>query len=214
MVILYAFIDQEKHQYLSDKYSAICSKQFMEKIQKYSRWQDAQLSLLGRILLKYGLLHYFDINSGEVSITSNHKPYLKNHNIHFNISHAHNIVACCISRFPIGIDIEHLDFQLCYDDFKFQMTQREFEKIHFSQDKIRSFFTYWTEKESVIKAHGKGLLIPLQSFEVFESQTVIENEKYYLREIFIHDEYQCSMASVRDIRQQQIHLEQLSLNTL
>ncbi|MFP3581721.1 4'-phosphopantetheinyl transferase superfamily protein, partial [Arthrobacter sp. SIMBA_036] len=78
------------------------------------------------------------------------------------------------------------------------MTLNEFDKVHFSKDHVRSFFKYWTEKEAVIKAHGKGLLIPLQSFEIFQNQAVIENEKFYLKEIFIHEEYQCCIAANKD----------------
>ncbi|MGX5687212.1 4'-phosphopantetheinyl transferase superfamily protein [Chryseobacterium cucumeris] len=94
------------------------------------------------------------------------------------------------------------------------MTVNEFNKIQNSEDIIKSFFMYWTEKESVIKANGKGLLIPLQSFEVFQCQTLIENEKYYLKEIFIHQEYQCCVASNNNIQHQNIQVEKLNLNML
>lgn len=214
MIVLYAFIDEQKHQYLLDKYSKICNEEFNAKILKYRRWQDAQLSLLGRILLKYGLNQYFGINDFEIGRTSNHKSFIKNQEVHFNISHAGNLVVCGISKSIIGVDIEYVDPKINYNDFKSQMTPDEFNKIHLSEDKVRSFFTYWTEKEAVIKAHGKGLLIPLQSFEVSQNHTIIENEKFYLNEIFIHQEYQCCIASNNDIRKQNIQLEQINLNLL
>ncbi|PIF44687.1 4'-phosphopantetheinyl transferase [Chryseobacterium sp. 52] len=214
MVILYTFIDEQKHEYLLDKYSKICTEEFNSKILKYRRWQDAQLSLLGRILLKYGLNQYFSIKDFEIDRTSNHKPFFKNQDVHFNISHAGNIVVCGISKSAIGVDIEYVDSKINYNDFKSQMTPNEFNKIHLSEDKVRSFFTYWTEKEAVIKAHGKGLLIPLPSFEVFQSQALIEKEKLYLKEIFIHKEYQCCIASNKEIKYQKIRVEQINLNLL
>jgi 4'-phosphopantetheinyl transferase len=214
MIVLYTFIDEQKHEYLFDKYSKICTEEFNTKILKYRRWQDAQLSLLGRILLKHGLKQYFNINDFEIDYTSNHKPFLKDKGMHFNISHAGNLVVCGISEFSIGVDIEYIDTKINYNDFKSQMTPNEFNKIHLSDDKVRSFFTYWTEKEAVIKAHGKGLLIPLQSFEVFLNQTLIENSKFYLKEFFIHKEYQCCIASNNDIQKQNIQLKQLNLNLL
>ncbi|MBB4804730.1 4'-phosphopantetheinyl transferase [Chryseobacterium defluvii] len=214
MIILYTFIEEGKHQYLLDKYAEICSKEFNAKILKYRRWQDAQLSLLGRVLLRYGLNHYFDIKDFEMSRTSDHKPFITDHAIHFNISHAGNLVACCISRSPIGIDVEYIDHKINYEDFKSQMTSGEFSKVYHSEDKIKSFFTYWTEKEAIIKAHGRGLLIPLRSFEVFQDQAVIENEKFFLKEIFIDKEYQCYVASNEDIRQQKNHIEHINLNKL
>lgn len=214
MIVLYTFINEQKHQYLLDKYSKICTEEFNAKILKYRRWQDAQLSLLGRLLLKYGLNQYFNMHDFEIDYTSNHKPFLKNQDVHFNISHAGNLVVCGISKSPIGIDIEYIDPKIKYTEFKSQMTQNEFNKIHLSEDKVRSFFTYWTEKEAVIKAHGKGLLIPLQSFEVFQNQTIIEKQKFYLKETFIHIEYQFCIASDKDIRYKNIQLEQLNLNLL
>lgn len=214
MIVLYAFIDEQKHQDLLDNYSKICTEEFYAKILKYRRWQDAQLSLVGRILLKHGLNQYFNIKDFEIGCTSNHKPFLKNKEAHFNISHAGNLVVCGISKFPIGIDVEYMDPIINCNDFKSQMTPNEFNKINLSENRVRSFFTYWTEKEAVIKAHGKGLLIPLQSFEVFQGQTLIEMEKFYLKQIFINKEYQCCIASNKDIHHQNIQLEQINLNLL
>ncbi|CAA7196354.1 4'-phosphopantetheinyl transferase family protein [Chryseobacterium potabilaquae] len=214
MIVLYTFIDEQKHQYLLHKYSKICNEEFNAKILKYRRWQDAQLSLLGRILLKYGLNQYFNIYDFEIDHISNHKPFIKNQEVHFNISHARNIVVCGISKSIIGVDIEYVDSKINYNDFKSQVTPNEFNKIHLSEDKVRRFFTYWTEKEAVIKAHGKGLLIPLQSFEIFQGQTLIDEEKFYLKKVFIHQEYKCCIASNTDIRYQNIQLEQLNLNLL
>lgn len=214
MVVLYAFIEEEKHQYLLDKYSKICTEEFNTKILKYIRWQDAQLSLLGRVLLQYGLEKYFNIKDYEIDKTSNHKPFLKKQEEHFNISHAGNLVICGISKLRIGIDIEYIDPKINYLEFKSQMTHNEFNKIQSSKDTIRSFFSYWTEKEAILKAHGKGLLTSLESFEVFQGQALIEHEKFYLREVFIHQEYKCCIASNNNIQNQSIQIEQLNLNLL
>ncbi|MCF2220336.1 4'-phosphopantetheinyl transferase superfamily protein [Chryseobacterium sp. PS-8] len=214
MVILYTFIEQDKHKYLLDKYSSIWSEDFDTRILKYRRWQDAQSSILGRILLQYGLNKYFGIKDYEIDQTSNHKPFLKNLEVCFNISHAGNLVICGISKLPIGVDIEYIDNKINLIDFKSQMTSNEFHKIQNSQDKIKSFFVYWTEKEAAIKAHGKGLLIPLKSFEIFQNQTIIENEKFYLKQIFIHEEYQCCVASINDIKLEDLEIEKVNINLL
>lgn len=214
MVVLYAFIEEEKHSYLLNKYAGRFNEELNTRIQKYRRWQDAQLSLLGRVLLTYGLKHYFDLHEFEIDRTSDHKPFLVNEDTCFNISHAGNLVICCIDKFPMGIDVEYLDPATNYIDFRSQMTQGEFDRIHHSEDKISSFFTYWVEKEAVIKAHGKGLFIPLQSFEVLNDQTIIEKEKFYLKKMTIHDEYQCCIASGRDIRQQEVYIEKINLAQL
>lgn len=159
MTILYTFIDEERHQEILDQHLNLFSEDFKSKILKYRRWEDAQLSLLGRILLLDGLKTYYDITTvPEIYILSNKKPYLKGNPVHFNISHSRNMVVCAIAGFPLGIDVEFLDHTINYFDFQFQMTTGEFEEIHHSEDKTKSFFRYWTRKEAVIKAHGDGMI--------------------------------------------------------
>ncbi|WP_300691680.1 4'-phosphopantetheinyl transferase superfamily protein [Chryseobacterium sp.] len=195
MVILSAFISEEKHQSVLDRYLHLFSEDFRKDIMKYRRWQDAQLSLLGRVLLQYGLQTYYNISQVETGILPNKKPYLKNSDLHFNISHSKDIVTCIIAEFPIGIDIEFTNPEINYMDFKFQMTEAEFQEIYETEDKVKGFFTYWTRKEAVIKAHGSGMMLPLESFEIVNDECVIDGEKFFTREIFIHESYHSYIAS-------------------
>lgn len=196
MTILYTFIDEERHQEILDQHLNLFSEDFKSKILKYRRWEDAQLSLLGRILLLDGLKTYYDITTvPEIYILSNKKPYLKGNPVHFNISHSRNMVVCAIAGFPLGIDIEFLDHTINYFDFQFQMTTGEFEEIHHSEDRTKSFFRYWTRKEAVIKAHGDGMMIPLDSFEVLQDTCTLEGKKFFTKEIPVDENYQACVAS-------------------
>ncbi|TLX27504.1 4'-phosphopantetheinyl transferase superfamily protein [Chryseobacterium indologenes] len=196
MTILYTFIDEERHQEILDQHLNLFSEDFKSKILKYRRWEDAQLSLLGRILLLDGLKTYYDITTvPEIYILSNKKPYLKGNPVHFNISHSRNMVVCAIAGFPLGIDVEFLDHTINYFDFQFQMTTGEFEEIHHSEDKTKSFFRYWTRKEAVIKAHGDGMMIPLDSFEVLQDTCTLEGKKFFTKEIPVDENYQACVAS-------------------
>ncbi len=198
MIILYTHIQAEKHQYLLDRYLHAFSEDLKKDILKYRRWQDAQLSLLGKVLLQHGLRTYYDIFETEISVAPNNKPYLKGDPVHFNISHSKDLVVCAIAEFPVGIDVEFVDTSINYLDFEFQMTSGEFERIHDSEDKIKSFFTYWTTKEAVIKAHGAGMMIPLDSFEILNNETDINGEKFFTKDIFIDKNY-CSCIASSDM---------------
>ena len=44
----------------------------------------------------------------DLSYNENRKPFLKNHPIHFNLSHSHECAILAMSEKPIGIDIEKI----------------------------------------------------------------------------------------------------------
>lgn len=195
MVILHTLINESKHQYLLDRYLNTFPEDFRKDILKYRRWQDAQLSLLGRVLLQIGLQLHYQIDDAEIMRSADNKPYLKGRHHHFNISHSKELVACAIAEFPIGIDVEFIDHKINYQDFQFQMTEGEFDKIDRSKDQIGDFFSYWTQKESVMKAHGGGMMIPLNSFEIVNDECEIECKKFFTKSIFIDENYQTCIAS-------------------
>jgi len=122
---------------------------FIEKIKKYKRWQDAQLSLLGRILLFRGIREQYNINLEEKDICYDtySKPFFKGNPVYFSISHSGEIVICAISgKESIGIDIEKLT-EINIDNFKRYMRNSEWNRIVFSNEKHQAFFDYWTQKE-------------------------------------------------------------------
>lgn len=214
MIILYAFIDQDQHQKLINKYGSIFTDSFKTKILKYKKWQDAQLSLLGRVLLKYGLEHYYNISTFEIGLSVENKPFLINQDIHFNIAHAKNLVVCCIADFSIGIDVEYIDYNINVESFNAQMTENEYFQINNSIDKYTDFFTMWTQKEAILKADGRGLLIPLTSFEIVENQAQLQHKRYYLTKICISTMYKCYIAINKPIDQKEIQLEQINIELL
>lgn len=194
--IYYCYLSEENHEDLLRIYLPRFDYDYQDKIRRYRRWQDAQLSILGRILLFYGIKEVFKINGYDKTIkhTAFSKPYFEDNTVHFNISHSGEIVICAISdASEIGIDIEILS-SITFDDFKIQMSENEWRKIQLADDKKASFFEYWTQKEAVIKAHGHGLSIPLKSFEIINNNTKISNENYYLEEIKVDKKYKCYIA--------------------
>jgi 4'-phosphopantetheinyl transferase len=101
------------------------------------------------------------------------KPELQdNQGIFFNLSHAKGFTVLAVTNFRgIGIDIEKIlpiDAKITGNLAKTCLSEKEFQLMEQlpqeSRDKI--FYDYWTRKESVIKAQGKGLSTNMQSFSV------------------------------------------------
>ncbi len=170
---------------------------YQHKIKKYRRWQDAQLSLLGKVLLFEGSRDLFGkyYNETHLSVTKYNKPFFERAGFEFNISHSGEFVICAFcEEAEIGVDIETIsDIEI--EDFKSQMTENEWNRIILSDNKCNAFFDYWTQKEAVIKAHGFGLSIPLQSFEIVNNTAIVQQEIFYLKEINIDKSYKCYVAS-------------------
>lgn len=210
--IYYSYLSEENHESLLKNELVKFPVDYQEKIKRYRRWQDAQLSLLGKILLFKGVEEIYRDNPYDKVIkhTKYNKPYFDDNLIRFNISHSGDIVVCAMSnKFEIGIDIEIVT-DLEIHDFKSQFTDNEWHKIVLHHNKREAFFDYWTQKEAVIKSHGHGLTIPLESFEIFDNTTHINGEKYYLQKIKIDDQYKCCLSFKEYFNE--ISIKQIQIN--
>ncbi|MFV8347176.1 4'-phosphopantetheinyl transferase family protein [Flavobacterium sp. ZB4P13] len=201
MLLLYSKISEHFHENIIEKYLNYFDKDFQRKILSYRRWQDAQLSLIGRVLL-LKLFEENGISSDEINNIHYNKfgkPFLKGNSLFFNISHSSDIVVCVISnKCEIGIDIEVIsDIEI--SDFESQFTEKEWNKIISSNNKKDTFFDYWTQKEAVVKANGNGLMLSLKSFDILENKAVINGENYYLKEIKIDEQYKCYISKKMNI---------------
>ncbi|MEP2237220.1 MAG: 4'-phosphopantetheinyl transferase superfamily protein [Maribacter sp.] len=199
-----AFFAEAKHRF---------STEFVNKFSKYKRWQDAKSTILGRLLLAYGLqnLYQIDINNLKMSLSKDKKPFLENSSIQFNISHSNDVIVCAITSVgEIGVDIEKIN-DITIEDFKSQFSRVEFDAILGSSNALEQFYGYWTQKEAVVKSNGSGLHISLDSFEVINNSTMVADQQYHLKEINIDARYKCHMATEQSILDHDITLT--SLNT-
>ena len=139
-----------------------------DKINKLRYFSDRQRSLLGDVLVRTLIQEKTAQDIGEILFATNiyGKPFCVNvPQLQFNISHAGRYVACTIDEHPVGIDVElikPIDFEIAErffsdDESAYIFTQPE-------EKRLLCFYQIWTMKESYIKYDGKGLNIPLQSF--------------------------------------------------
>lgn len=118
--------------------------------------------IVNRALLRYLLKQVYAIPEEYLSFEYNDrgKPFLKNNLLHFNTSHSHNMVLIGISTSaPIGVDIEYI--KNLHDEEGIAQTFFSIDEFA-SYRKLRNedplaFYKFWTAKEALIKALGKGL---------------------------------------------------------
>lgn len=209
MNVLYIHSDKELNiEYFFELISYISNKK-RQRINRYRLRKDAQNSLLGDILLHYALRQYF-IHNEDVSFGTNEygKPFLKSHpNIQYNISHTDNYVACAITKdIPVGVDVETVK------PIELDLAERFFTKNEYKyiancplEQQMQCFYRIWTRKESYVKMIGKGLTIPLNSFNV------LKNKDIHYEEFLFTDEVigtVCTREQV-NIDCEEVHLEQL-----
>ena len=163
----------------------LVSRNRQNKIKSYLFDTDKKLSLYSEILLRVIIVKTFHIDNASVFFDKNAygKPYLKNNkNFHFNISHTKGLIVIAISNSPIGVDVEltrRFDLHIAKRFF----TEYEIEYINGDTEKMyQRFFEIWTKKEAYIKHNGKGLTIPLNSFNVLS-----DNISHKIKSFFYED---------------------------
>jgi len=90
--------------------------------------------------------------------------------ISFNTSHSDDrSVVAVASNARVGVDVErlrHLDDAITVADAVFTEHEVEFLRSVPATSRSHAFLTLWTRKESVVKAIGAGLAMPLDAFGV------------------------------------------------
>jgi 4'-phosphopantetheinyl transferase len=141
-----------------------------ERVKKLAKPGDAKRVLLADILVRSAVANELKVSNKAIEFNANKygKPVLKRDcDLHFNVSHSEDWIVCAVDDEPIGIDIEKIrPVEL---EFAAQFFSEEEYKILMSkslEDQQHFFFDLWTLKESYVKAVGRGLSMPLNSFTV------------------------------------------------
>ena len=104
------------------------------------------------------------------------KPYLKNNEIYFNISHKDNYTVLVTSKKEVGVDIEKITFK-----------ERLLNKIASNEEKkliknAEDFTKLWVKKESYVKYLGRGLSYGLKNVDTLKLQKyqIKKYQDYYI----------------------------------
>lgn len=155
--------------YINDRIDSLTPIEIEKAIEQLPLWRRAvaqrqrqeigrRQSLLVYELLCEGLKKDFQIDlPPRFEIAAHGKPYLPDYpQIHFNLSHCSQAVACAIDTCPVGIDIETYRLP-SHNTLRYAMNEEEILNIMQSTQPKRTFTTLWTQKEAIVKLSGKGI---------------------------------------------------------
>nr|WP_091390249.1 4'-phosphopantetheinyl transferase superfamily protein [Amycolatopsis pretoriensis] len=94
------------------------------------------------------------------------RPHVPGADLTLSISHSGDLIGVAATpAVPVGLDVETATRKA--DDGLIEYALSPAETAHLTgltdAEKANAFFIYWTRKEAVMKATGKGLRIPLKS---------------------------------------------------
>ena len=77
------------------------------------------------------------------------------------------------------------------------MTATQWNEINNSENPIQTFYKYWTIKESVIKADGRGFYIPLEQLEVENNTVQVDDKMWFVNNFVVANGYSTALATNR-----------------
>ena len=146
-------------------------KNRLEKIKKSNNQLFIKEQLGSSILLNDVLenTYFIDCETLEYYYNESGKPYLKDKNIYFSLSHSNGIVALTISKEEIGLDIELIK------DVKDNLAKKIMNDIEYNtyqslnkESKKIYFFEVWTSKEAYIKKLGTSITLNPSNISIEE----------------------------------------------
>ncbi len=168
LVILF---NLDKYEYLLEKADSYSTLEERKLAEKYKAPQN-KYQLLSYLIRRLMLSYFLDISPSDIEYKYNEygKPMEKEDRIFFSISHSDNYLALAIGfRNDLGIDIEVNKYIPKLNSFLNSILTSQEKKIVKNQTgSSKEFITYmyWTMKESIVKALGKGLQIDMKTIEL------------------------------------------------
>lgn len=151
--------------------------------------------ILGKLLMLYGFRQSgIDFDWNKLASSPSGRPFY-GHELDFNISHASEMAVCAFSDHRIGIDIERADRQSNPSLLKNFFTGVEWNTINSARDKNSVLFEYWTKKESLIKADGRGLKVLFSGIHADGDRHLVNGKSYFTRGMNLQPGYHCHIAS-------------------
>ncbi len=158
-----------------------------EIVLHYKHELGQRQSLMAYQLLCEGLRRDYGIDAmPRFEIGEHGKPHLPDYpQLHFNLSHCREAVACAIDTRPVGIDIESYR-PLKNGVLRYAMNEEEIVRIQAAPNPERAFTILWTQKEALVKLTGEGITKDIHN--------ILDRHPYQLQTL-VTQRYVCTLAT-------------------
>ncbi|WP_047546323.1 4'-phosphopantetheinyl transferase family protein [Psychroserpens sp. Hel_I_66] len=202
-------IQLSSYVHLVSELTSVLNLEELKRANSFHFEKDKNRFIICRSILKFLLSKFTKISLSQIEIRkdTNNKPYIISYEvIHFNVSHSEDFVIIAIDKQPIGVDLEFLNKSFDFSEILPSVFNKiEIDNILNSENKPHTFFTYWTRKEAVVKATGKGMtdhVIQIPALDGLHSVNpkLIEGfEDLNVLSFDINKDYVGSIASSKDL---------------
>ena len=159
-----------------DRHSPVLSAEERERAVRFKFSKDRNHFIAARATLRHLLAGYLGeppediqleiLRYGKPTLTADAKiPSLR-----FNLSHSHGFAMFAFSLgHELGIDLEKIRPEVAFEGIEnnlFSPTEKDELAALPLEHRAEGFFLCWTRKEAYVKAHGQGLQISLEGFDV------------------------------------------------
>ncbi|OGT24399.1 MAG: hypothetical protein A2W47_03565 [Gammaproteobacteria bacterium RIFCSPHIGHO2_12_38_15] len=160
--------------------------------------------IIARGILRQLLAYYLKCHPKELvfEYEKKGKPSLKNNDLLFNLSHAHQKIIYVFSKKrKVGVDVEfkkrEVNFLKIAERF-FSLSESQYLKNLPSAQLLDMFYRLWTYKEAYVKALGQGIS-SFQDFSIDVKKNPLDINHFRLSEFFFAEEYQAAVAIEKNI---------------
>lgn len=180
-----------------------------DRANRYHFLKDKKRFIICRTLLKILLSKHIGlpVNNIIFDVDSNKKPFLPSHpSVFFNVSHAGDYALIAIAKSAIGVDVEYINYGFDHSEISPTIfTKTEIAQTENSNNKHLMFYKFWTRKEAIVKAIGKGIdgdfrKIPVtDGFHSIHSTTVSNFNLIKVYSFNLNTEYIGALAFTEDV---------------
>lgn len=200
MVKCYYIHFQADRQYQLTSIKKFLSQSTIENASAYISMLDESNYLAGRYLIQKAIDDFglsYEIENLRTSPYG--KPFF-DHQFNFSISHSNEVTAVTFGmHVSVGLDVQYKS-PVDWRDFQSVLNETDKSLIRNSKNGLDSFYKIWTQKESIVKADGRGMSLDLKSVHIDGDRGYIQGDNeekrvWQTKRIDLKDNYETCITA-------------------